>query len=387
MTNNNPLYHERLKRFNTALKKQKPDIVPIFPIIEQWAQYQSGISIVDSYVKDPMLNFEAYKKIYDMGVYVDISYGTGNLIPIKMFNNFGGGIYKVDENGVQIKGSHGLTMEAEEYPDFINDAQGFIMEKILPRKYPVLNDKENAVELWYKSMQDFLDWLEFDAQTVAAIEEKCGVPVVCKGGTYLPPDVVLDFMRDFVGTSTDIRRHPQDFYDACETLYPLLVSLAKITYPNPGEEGVLFFPLHLPTYLRPKDFEKFYFPFMKRMTEDVLNMGYRPMYYCENDWEPYLELLQDLPDGDIYMLFEGGNLKKIKDKIGHKVCIGGGMPINILQHGSKEQCIDAAKKCLDELAPGGGYVFSCDMNLINKGDSKLENLIAVCDYVHTHGRY
>ena len=53
----NPLYHERLKRFNTALNKGTPDIVPVFPIIEQWAQLVTGTSIKDSYTKDPMLGY------------------------------------------------------------------------------------------------------------------------------------------------------------------------------------------------------------------------------------------------------------------------------------------------------------------------------------------
>lgn len=194
-------------------------------------------------------------------------------------------------------------------------------------------------------------------------------------------------MRDFVGTSTDIRRHPQEFFNACEALHPLLLSLARITYPNPGDEGVVFIPLHLPTYLRPKDFEKLYYPFLKRMTQDLFDSGHRPMIYCENDWEPYLDYLQDMPDGEIYTIFEAGNLKKIKEELGHKFCIGGGMPVNLLKHGTEGQCIDAAKKCLDELAPGGGYVFSFDMNLNNKGDAKFENVAAVCNYIHTYGRY
>lgn len=386
MVNQNPLYHERLKRFNTALKKETPDIVPVFPIIEQWAQLVTGISIRDSYVKDPMLGYEAFRKVYER-VYVDVSYGTGNLIPLKMMSNFGEGIYQVTEAGVQIKGSHGVTMQPDEYPELIADPQGFIMEKILPRKYPVLNDETKAVSAWHKGMFDFLAWAKFDKKTTKAIEEKLGVPVVCKGTTFLAPDVILDFLRDFVGVSTDIRRQPQNFYDACDALHPLMVQMASATYPKPTDGGVVFIPLHLPTFLRPSDFEKLYLPFMKRMTEDLLRLGHRVMYYCENEWEPYLEYLQEMPDGSVLGVFEGGDLKKIKNKIGNKFCIGGGMPVNLLKHGTVDQCVDAAKKCVDELAPGGGYIFGLDMNLLSKDDAKIENLAAVCEYVHVHGKY
>ncbi|MFA0814718.1 MAG: uroporphyrinogen decarboxylase family protein [Anaerofustis sp.] len=386
MTNSNRAYQERLTRFNTALDKGTPDRVPVFPIIEQWAQLVTGTSIKDSYTKDPMLTYEAFKKVYER-VYVDISYGTGNLIPLKMMSNFGEGIYQVTEEGVQIKGSHGTTMQADEYPQLIKDPQGFIMETILPRKYPILNDGKQAVKSWYHAIFDIISFFSFDKKTVKAIETKLGVPVVAKGATFLPPDVMLDFLRDFVGTANDIRRQPNAFYDACEALYPLMLNMALNAYPNPTEAGLIFMPLHLPTYLRPKDFEKLYFPFMKRMAEDLIQNGYRMMFYMENDWAPYLDMLQDMPKGPIFGMFEYGNIKTIKEKVGNRFCIGGGMPVNLLKMGTKDQCIDAAKKCLDELAPGGNYVFGLDKNLLSKEDAKIENLAAVCEYVHVHGKY
>ncbi|MFZ7132421.1 MAG: uroporphyrinogen decarboxylase family protein [Eubacteriales bacterium] len=383
----NMLYHERLERYNTAVAKGTPDRVPVFPIIEQWAQQVTGISIRDSYLKNPMLEVEAFKKIYER-VYVDVSYGTGNLIPLKMMSNFGEGIYQVTEAGVQIKGSHGATMNDFEYSELIENPKAYIMEKVLPRKYPILKQNQDIVaKTWKKSMFDFLAWTNYEKKAFKVIEEKLGVPVVTKGATFLPPDILLDFLRDFVGTTGDIRRRPQEFIDACDALFPMMFGLAQASNPKPDKSTMVFIPLHLPTYLKPKDFEKFYFPSMKKMTTELLNSGRRVMYYMENDWLPYLDLLQDLPDGDIFGMFEGGNLKTIKDKIGNKFCIGGGMPVNILKHGTVSECVDVAKKCLDELAPGGGYIFGLDMNLLNKDDAKIENLAAVCEYVHVNGKY
>jgi hypothetical protein len=198
---------------------------------------------------------------------------------------------------------------------------------------------------------------------------------------------MLDFLRDFVGVSKDIRKRPDDFYAACDALYPIMFGMARSTYPQPSEDGVVFIPLHLPTYLRPADFEKLYFPFMKRMATDLIQSGYRVMFYMENNWLPYLDILQDMPEGPIFGMFEYGDLKLIKEKVGSRFCVGGGMPVSLLKMGTKEQCIDAAKKCLDELAPGGNYVFGLDKNLLSKDDAKIENLAAVCEYVHVHGKY
>lgn len=379
-------YQVRLKRFNTALKKGTPDRVPVFPIIEQWAQQITGTSIKDSYTKDPMASYEVFKKIYEQ-VYVDVSAGTANLIPLKMMARFGEGIYQVTEDGVQIKGSHGTTMQSDEYPLLIKDARGFIMEKILPRKYPLLNDPKQAVKTWYHAMFDMISFMNFDKKSANAIENKLNVPIVAKGMTFLPPDIILDFLRDFVGTSNDIRRQPDNFYNACDALYPIMLETAQKTYPKPSDAGMVFMPLHLPTYLRPSDFAKLYFPFMKRMAQDLIKDGYSMAFYMENDWAPYLEILQDMPKGSIFGLFEYGDLKNIKRKVGSRFCIGGGMPVNVLKMGTKKQCVDTAKKCLDELAPNGNYVFALDKNLLSKDDAKIENLAAACEYVHIYGKY
>lgn len=383
----NPLYQEKLNRFRTALEKGTPDIVPVFPMIETWAQLNTGISIRDSFMKDPMICYEAFSKIYE-NIYVDASYGTGNLIPLHMLSRFGEGIYQVTDEGVQIKGSHGSILKPEEYPQFNANPYEFIMETLLPRKYPSLNsDRDIVIEKWYKGLMDFIGWSEYDGETVKNIEEKLNVPVVIKGATIMPPDVLLDFLRDFVGVSTDIRRRPKEFLEACDTLFPIMVKMALGSDPKPEEGNLMFCPLHLPTFLKPSDFEKFYFPSWKRMTQELFNLGYKVFYYMENDWMPYLDYLQDMPDGEMVGLFEKGDLGKIKDKVGNKFTVMGGMPLNLLKHGTIEQCVDQAKKCLDEYAPGGNYIFSTDMNLLSKDDAKIENLSAVCEYIHINGKY
>ncbi len=234
-----------------------------------------------------------------------------------------------------------------------------------------------------------MEFLHYNAVVDGRIENELGLPVLAKGLAILSPDMLLDYLRDFVGVSSDIRRKPQEFYAACEALFISSMEMAIGAYTTPEDnKGVIFVPLHLPTFLKPKDFEKFYFPFMSKFVDEVsVKRGYKIFFFMENNWMPYLDILQGLPDGNIIGLFENGDLKKIKDSIGNKFCIVGGMPIDLLRLGTVEKCLDKAKECLQLYAPGGNYIFSTDKNLVSLNDAKPENLAAVCQYIHENGKY
>ena len=214
------------------------------------------------------------------------------------------------------------------------------------------------------------------------------LPIIIRGTNFLSPDVVLDYLRDFVGISLDVRRHSDELLAACMSLYDYILEMFHDTA-TPPDRKIIFSPLHLPTYLRPKDFAKLYLPFMKRYLEEMsVKQGYSVYFFMENDWMPYLDLLQELPDNAKFVgLFEKGNLKEMKAKLGKKMVIMGGMPVSLLLFGSKEEVIEKTKECLDTLAPDGGYIFSTDKTMMTLNDGKPENMIAACEYVEVHGKY
>ena len=63
------------------------------------------------------------------------------------------------------------------------------------------------------------------------------------------------------------------------------------------------------------------------------------------------------------------------------------MRLHTLKSGTVEDCIDEAKWCLENLAPGGGYMFGTDVNLCYRNDAKLENVVAVTNWMHENGKY
>ena len=87
------------------------------------------------------------------------------------------------------------------------------------------------------------------------------------------------------------------------------------------------------------------------------------------------------------MCFEYGDPSKIKKIVGKNHIVSGLYPISYLQTKSKQECIDEAKRLLDIMAPGGGYIFSTDKIIFSLKGQIAENLKAVLETVREYGQY
>ncbi|NLN98298.1 MAG: hypothetical protein GX127_07990 [Eubacteriaceae bacterium] len=388
MAISNPLYHERLNRFNAVLNDDNPKEVPVLSIADGWVATNAGFTFEEAYVKN-ILNLKEAYKFYTDRVYMDAQWSSGLGHPFELILLFGEGRFIFDDEGFRKSGGEKPLMEANEYADFMKNPSDFTTNVLLPRKYPVLQNGsvEELSELFYKGILECADFLKKSAEIDAYMEETLGLPVIMKGITLLPTDYIVNFLRYFVATLLDIRRQPKDVLAACEVINQTIPASIQAMWPNPDDSGIVFIPLHLPTYLKPKDFEKFYFPWMKSVTEELNKLDYRVLYYCERDWTAYMDILQDLPEGKNAYMFEKGDLKYICEKIKNRGTFVGGMPAEVLKHGTKQEAIDAAKKCLDDYAPGGKYIFTTNVSLISKKDAKIENLAAANEYIHINGKF
>jgi len=385
----NELYEQRLQRFDDVMSRKLPDRVPIIPNMNTWMYHYAGVSIKKAFTEDPEEMFRAAKYLNDT-VPMDGLISTSNTLPINMAKKLGEGIYTVSDNGVQIKGGGGHLMEPEEYGFLAEDPMKFFANVLIPRKFDVFQSAslEKKVDLIKQAYIDFGEYGKYNRTASVRIEKELGLPIMVRGTNFLAPDVVLDYLRDFVGISLDVRRHCDELMQACLSLYDFIMEMFNDTA-TPPDRKIVFSPLHLPTYLRPKDFEKIYLPFMiKYLDEMAVKRGYSIYFFMENNWMPYLDLMQDFPDGVKFVgLYETGDLVKIKEKMGKKMVIMGGMPVSLLYFGNKQEIADKCQELLDTLAPGGGYIFSTDKTMMTMNDGKPENMITACEYIEAHGKY
>ena len=127
---------------------------------------------------------------------------------------------------------------------------------------------------------------------------------------------------------------------------------------------------------------------MKKLIIEVYNKGAKTLCCFEGSWKQHFGILVDeLPKASIICQVEADDVCESKKLLGDKFAIMGGVLTNMLRYGTKQECIDEAKKIVDICAPGGGFIFATERILCTLGDVKLDNLIAVNEFVHDYGKY
>ncbi|MEG0378281.1 MAG: uroporphyrinogen decarboxylase family protein, partial [Eubacterium sp.] len=192
-------------------------------------------------------------------------------------------------------------------------------------------------------------------------------------------------VRGLVGILKDMRTYPDKIAAACEAMEPLLEATGELGFRAPNRDfPFIFMPTLIPHFIKTKDFEKFYFPTFKKLVCNLAEKGFNFVIQFEGNWERFYDCLQDLPKNKIFGIFEFGDPQLAKDKLGKNMVVSGFYPLTLLGMGRPQECVDKAKEIVDILAPGGGYIFTTDKQIMNIKDAVPENLIQVYDFVNRY---
>ena len=279
-------------------------------------------------------------------------------------------------------------IEPEDYDALIADPVAVAWEKVVPKFYkelakPAPHNMIAIVKFLY-SQQAIMSKV---GPAMAKLAVKYGKTTqnFMYGRTRAPFDLLADTFRSFTGVSIDIRRMPDKVLAAVEALYPLVIKMGMPKV-KPSKAVRIGIALHMPTFMREKDFARFWWPSYKRQVEEFVNAGYGVNMFCEDDWMRYLDYLYDLPAG-CEMQFEYGDPKVIKEKLGKKHIIQGLFPVSTLRTDTAAEVERKVKEYIDILAPGGNYVFGLDKGILRAADAKPENLQILLKTVHEYGQY
>jgi len=105
-----------------------------------------------------------------------------------------------------------------------------------------------------------------------------------------------------------------------------------------------------------------------------------------------IEFIDDLAEVGVDILnpvqtsAAGMDPKVLKERFGRKVCFWGGIDTqSILPFGTPDQVREEVKRCMDVLAPGGGFVVAAIHNI--RPEVPPENVVAMIEAVHEFGQY
>jgi uroporphyrinogen-III decarboxylase len=139
----------------------------------------------------------------------------------------------------------------------------------------------------------------------------------------------------------------------------------------------------------PANFRKFFVPSMHKIVELCHSYGVPYIKHLDGNTTKLLDILVREVEIDAHHPLEpsaGMDIFALKKQYGDQITLIGNLDCGeLLTTGSPDQVVKQAQTLIQQVAPGGGYIFSSS-NSIHDG-VKLENLYAMLETVKSYGRY
>jgi len=406
------VYKERVNRFIKAIKMEEPDRVPVMLPTGTYPAYYAGVDF-RTIIYDRNELIRAWIKFMDDFGDMDMFQGPG-LVPC-------GQVSEVLDPRISVWPGHGLPddatmneviegeyMKADEYDAMLRDPSDYNMRVMLPRTHGLFESFRKLPPLrsimgttWVALMgdpeirrtfqtliglaDDFKQWQSTQKEIADEIETRGypsfhhNFPMI--GSAY---DYFADLNRGTRGISMDMNRQPQKLLEAMERISDIYVSMIK-DYPMTPCPVVLM-PLHKgdDTFMSEKQFEKFYWPTLRKLFMAMINEGFVPMPFAEGKFNIRLKQIADTPKSAVVWYFDQTDMAQAKKVLGDICCIMGNVPTSIVIKGTRKQVKENCRKLIETCAPGGGYILSGGASIDN---GKFENLKAMMEAAYDYGTY
>ncbi len=408
------LYEERNKRVNDAVQLKITDRVPIEMSFGYFPAKYMGLPCSVVYY-EPQKWLEAVKKTV-VDFEPDSVFYIQALSPGKVLELLDPKTTRWPGHGVPLNHGNqaieGEWMKADEYGLIMNDPTDFMLRYYLPRTVGVLEpfaklpplgemgmgfmsamslaeafaqpEMAAAIERLQQAGRESIAWRKSIPDLTAEVE-KLGFPVGGVGGGGPPFDNVMNSLRGMPGAMTDMYRQPEKLLEM-ESIF-LNRTLARIAaMPQRTDSPRVFMATHRGSdgFMSLKQFDKFYWPFFKKIVLAVIEKGMTPAIFFEGDWTKRVEYLLELPKGKILAHLDSTDIFHAKDVLKGHICLRGNVPGSLLTAGTPQDVKDYCKKLIDYVGKDGGLVV-CPR--VVPDDAKAENLHAMIDFTKEYGVY
>jgi hypothetical protein len=402
-------------RLNDAIALKKPDRVPLFAWFHFFPARYAGITFEDAfYDLDQWL--AAYEKTvldYDPDLYVHPSApvpaaGVANEALDNRQMKWPGHGVGPNRSFQFVEGEY---MKAEEYDEFLADPSDWTVRKFMPRIYGALEGLSHlpplssmlvgyagsgitavlsappvaaAFDALFEASKVTMKWSMAYAQFTQKLVAM-GYPTFANVVALAPYDLISDMLRGMRGTMKDMYRRPDKLIAAMDRVLPLQIGGA-IGQAHMTKNPFVFIPLHRGAdgFMSNEQFETFYWPTLKALILALIDADLVPCPFFEGTYDQRLEYLTELPPGKVMGSFDRSDMAKVKEVLGGKMCIAGGMPVSLLQHGTPEQVRAETKKIIETVGQDGGFIMSSS-TVLDEADPDLVR--AWADATKEFGQY
>jgi uroporphyrinogen-III decarboxylase len=308
-------------------------------------------------------------------------------------------------------------MLAEEYDEFLKDPADFVIRKMMPRMADTLKPLEMLppihwmssgytmimlfstfagvppiIEMLKKIVQVGEEMNKYNAVQAKLAQDLAvmGYPMITASFTEAPFDWISDMFRGLRGVMLDMYRRPDKLKAAMETITPFMINCALGLAQQTGNTRV-FIPLHRGAggFMSNQQFEEFYWPYLTRLMEAMIEKGHRPMPFFEGYYDQRLEYLANFAKkhpGKCVFWFHRTNMKKAKEMMGDYVTIRGNVPESLMIGGTPQQMEDYVKQLLEDCMEGGGFLLDGGCSgIVN--EARHENIVAMARAARKYGVY
>ena len=381
-------FDERVEIFDDAVRMKKaPKRVPFVTNDAFWRYYDLDYTLSDA-LMDPQKIEDAvirFQQRYEFDLLLDI----GDRNPMIMTRSLGNFEYGIDDANNTLFLEEQCHFKEEDYDKFIANPLKTLWEDILPRKYKYFTPEMELGTL-QNTLGKFLEYDQSIKKTTQRLIDECGVPNIfdLENGNKIFPafECLYNFLRGMRGLSRDLRRIPEKVLAFNEVFHQVFVkrsidAIKKVE--KPTSTFTEFTIMLSQNMINPKQFEKFYWPQFKEIADKIVETDGTMFTLSEGTLKHVSEYLQELPKGHFCFYVEMDDIFETRKRLPN-VCLWGGLPITLIAKGTKQQCIDHAKKVIDEVGRDGGLVLSTNKFTANPKDCNRENLLAVSEFVRNY---
>jgi len=131
-------------------------------------------------------------------------------------------------------------------------------------------------------------------------------------------------------------------------------------------------------YYRLDIFEEFEWPYLQRYVDAFISEGVTPWFHFDTDWGLNLPYLKQLPKGKcVCDLDSTTDIFKAKEILGGHMCISGDVPASLLTLGTPDDVREYCQRLIDKVGNGGGFFLTtgCECPI----DAQFENVKTMID--------
>jgi hypothetical protein len=361
------------ERFDAAVNLRECDRVPVGFPLSWFAGRHAGITMAE-FANDCEANAAAVYKTYqdlggiDMLTFITSPVAAGVAMPMK---------HKVPGKDLPpdsiIQYHEQEIMKPDEYDIVISKGwHYFNKEYILPRTHPEWTTPEGEKELRNKEK-------EANRVTENARSHYNKSIIFTDAFMAMPPFETLSMARSFSPFLLDLYRRPDKVIAAMDAMMAETLDTLSSQFKTAKKLfGNTAISRSANTFISPKHFERFVFPYVKSLAELYMSENLIMIFHLDQDWLKFLTHFKQLPEGRYILQLDGAtDIFEAKKVIGGRMCLMGDVPARLLKLGTTHDVEQYCQKLINIVGKGSGFILSCGCDL--PVDAKFDNVKTMVD--------